>query len=548
MHTEIPQEFIDLARDRLLRQRGDATIETVEGGLLFEAPGHLPSRLNLHNLWRSIDAWSDQRPSDLTGALDDWARKMVAGAGVPQPISPEQLRVVVRAPEVVDAVGEHSSGVPLLRAIPGVGTLLAADVGKSYRYLTEDALTETGLDGMDAFDRAFANTLEEIEPQLRRHDGVVKMFTCGGHFESSLMLIDSLWDREEEALGPIVVAIPARDLVLWAPMQDADAVAELERQVKQAFDRDVPYLLSPLLYQRTPAGWRVWGSVVQDEKACEPVMVRPVDLQALMPEGAITVWPLVPGFDIALREPGSNRFIATHDDIKSSWQAALTARRSRMRAHRVDHDGISTFTDPGGPTIDVALFSHVLVDLGEELAVGFPTADTLIAAPVDRAEEVRRQVLAAYDDAGEDALTATLYRHTEEGLTYFDGAQDCWMCERDAPASAEFCPHCGDSLTTRIMVPWAIESAAAALVTSGAFWTLGAVTRPFGTTLMIWALIWLYGWIPRAWTHGQTTAQALAPWTQGVGRWMITIGCLASVARGGMLFDLLTNGPKDASG
>ncbi|MCO4747985.1 MAG: hypothetical protein KC912_24545, partial [Proteobacteria bacterium] len=47
---------------------------------------------------------------------------------------------------------------------------------------------------------------------------------------------------------------------------------------------------------------------------------------------------------------------------------------------------------------------------------------------------------------------------------------------------------------------------------------------------------------------GQTTAQALAPWTQGVGRWMITIGCLASVARGGMLFDLLTNGPKDASG
>ncbi len=81
--TPIPDDFVALCRDRLLRQRGDAEVAIDGDRLQVHIPGQQPSSVGLHHLWRSIEVHRD-RPSSLTGAVDDWARTLVQPLVLPE--------------------------------------------------------------------------------------------------------------------------------------------------------------------------------------------------------------------------------------------------------------------------------------------------------------------------------------------------------------------------------------------------------------------------------------------------------------------------------
>ncbi|HBG98008.1 MAG TPA: hypothetical protein DDY29_04535 [Rhodobacteraceae bacterium] len=46
----------------------------------------------------------------------------------------------------------------------------------------------------------------------------ISMLVLDGSYESSLLLVPALWDDVEAVAGPVAVAIPARDLIVFAPL------------------------------------------------------------------------------------------------------------------------------------------------------------------------------------------------------------------------------------------------------------------------------------------------------------------------------------------
>ena len=126
----------------------------------------------------------------------------------------------------------------------------AEDNERNIRYLTEDAFEELQIDRETLRERAIAN-LRRLVPQIEvMGEGGTYMITAGGDYEASLILIDSVWeDGRMEVDGEILVAIPARDLLIVSGTGNPEAIERL-RQVASEGNAQFAYNLSPVLFVR----------------------------------------------------------------------------------------------------------------------------------------------------------------------------------------------------------------------------------------------------------------------------------------------------------
>jgi uncharacterized protein YtpQ (UPF0354 family) len=108
--------------------------------------------------------------------------------------------------------------------------LYAEDTPHNIRYVPPKELDAAGVARVDLRALATAN-LRRILPKLEVHSGpVVSMITAGGDYESSLLLLDEVWSTGQVpagVAGDVVVAIPARDLLLFTGSRNSAGVARL---------------------------------------------------------------------------------------------------------------------------------------------------------------------------------------------------------------------------------------------------------------------------------------------------------------------------------
>jgi uncharacterized protein YtpQ (UPF0354 family) len=89
----------------------------------------------------------------------------------------------------------------------------AEDDPNRTRYLTTE---EVKMDRGELRALAVAN-LKRLLPkiEMRNHDNVFSLLSAGGDYEASLLLFDDIWsDGQIKVDGDIVVAVPARDVLL----------------------------------------------------------------------------------------------------------------------------------------------------------------------------------------------------------------------------------------------------------------------------------------------------------------------------------------------
>jgi uncharacterized protein YtpQ (UPF0354 family) len=150
-----------------------------------------------------------------------------------------------------------------LRALPGSGkrpqhvfedlnedlvVVYAEDSPKSIRYLAAKDLEQLGLRREELRPLAVGN-LEKLLPdiQLRRGE-LVSMLTAGGNYEASLLLLDAIWSGGQlQVDGEIVVAVPARDLLLFTGSRHKAGVARL-REIAVRAAREESYSLTGRLF------------------------------------------------------------------------------------------------------------------------------------------------------------------------------------------------------------------------------------------------------------------------------------------------------------
>lgn len=88
------------------------------------------------------------------------------------------------------------------------------DTEKSIRYFTKEDFSALNLDKDTLLDMAVKN-LNKILPDIQRHGGNGSFgLAAGGDFEASLILLKSIWTKENfDVDGDFVIAIPNRDLL-----------------------------------------------------------------------------------------------------------------------------------------------------------------------------------------------------------------------------------------------------------------------------------------------------------------------------------------------
>lgn len=125
----------------------------------------------------------------------------------------------------------------------------AIDTPSNIAYLNEDELA--GLDVERSALRALAvRNLRHLLPRIEVHRGErLGMVVADGNYEASLLLFDDLWARESERFrGDPVVAVPARDVLVFADSADAGAVAELAALARQ-IHQEAGYALSDRVFR-----------------------------------------------------------------------------------------------------------------------------------------------------------------------------------------------------------------------------------------------------------------------------------------------------------
>lgn len=110
----------------------------------------------------------------------------------------------------------------------------ARDSEHSIRYLMKDDIQEYNIETEGLQKRAIEN-LMNVLPKIESHgENGYYMLTAGGAYEASLILVKSIWTKENfTVVGEMVIGIPARDLVLITGSEDREGLNRLKSTVME---------------------------------------------------------------------------------------------------------------------------------------------------------------------------------------------------------------------------------------------------------------------------------------------------------------------------
>ncbi|ADE11348.1 DUF1444 family protein [Sideroxydans lithotrophicus] len=125
--------------------------------------------------------------------------------------------------------------------------LYAEDTPTNITYFAPKSLDEIGISRKQLRTLSVAN-LTRLIPKPQVDAGpLVSMITVGGNYEASLLLFDDLWTNLSKANGEIVVAVPARDLLMFTGSRNQQGLTKL-RELATKYAKESPYHLTDKLF------------------------------------------------------------------------------------------------------------------------------------------------------------------------------------------------------------------------------------------------------------------------------------------------------------
>lgn len=240
-------------------------IEVVDGGeiaMRTEAGAEL--RIRLDNLRASLA--QAEGPEARVGIVEYFARAVREALRTSEEadsLQREDLVPLVRDRAYVDELGDRSGpdGVIAMPFVADLFIVLAFDGEHTQHLATRRTLSRLGIDEPDeALEIARANLAEKITEVEQRtldvDDGpLVGMLATGGDLEASLLLLEDVWARIALGVeGPLVVCVPARDVVLFADAAVDGALARMGEIADEILVRG-DHVISPTLLRHTVHGW-----------------------------------------------------------------------------------------------------------------------------------------------------------------------------------------------------------------------------------------------------------------------------------------------------
>lgn len=168
-------------------------------------------------------------------------------------LDPQSIVPSIKTRAWVESIrgGISAGDDPALVAEPlndALSVVYAEDTPNSLRYFPQSELRDAGLEHAQLRHLALANLRRKL-PEIDSQRGpLLTMLIAGGNFESSLLLLDELWEKQaRQVSGEVVIAVPSRDVLIHADSARPEAIERLRELAQQAL-QDNSYPITDRLF------------------------------------------------------------------------------------------------------------------------------------------------------------------------------------------------------------------------------------------------------------------------------------------------------------
>lgn len=207
-----------------------------------------------------------QHPEALDEVLRIYMRSYSEMGATTKPVDPSRIVPVVKdrpwLEEILAQARNQSVDAPVAYVHEPLNehlmVIYAEDSPSNIRYFTEADFAALDIPRTSLRSLATAN-LRRLISQPRVEAGPeVSMITVGGDYEASVLLLDEVWDNLCYQHGELVLAVPARDLLLFTQSSNAPGIKRL-RELAARFAHESPYRLTARLFIRRPSGLETYS-------------------------------------------------------------------------------------------------------------------------------------------------------------------------------------------------------------------------------------------------------------------------------------------------
>ncbi len=160
---------------------------------------------------------------------------------------------------------EHSLELLQRNILPDCGMYYGFDEGQFFTGIMPSHFTEhLRLNNIDEIAKEnleyFINHTNPL--QISSSDNGIHLFTCGGDYESSLIIFENLWLNVQEELGTFLyVCVAARDMCLFVKGNDLAAIDLLKGFVQEHY-HSYQKPLSKYMYKVVGTNWTVIEKII----------------------------------------------------------------------------------------------------------------------------------------------------------------------------------------------------------------------------------------------------------------------------------------------
>ncbi len=125
--------------------------------------------------------------------------------------------------------------------------VFAEDQETSIKYFSNEDFIKTGFQRDSLLTKSIKN-LNQILPEIQSvGDSGLYGIIAGGDYEASLILFESIWNKDNfDVKGDIVIAIPTRDLLFVTGSSDTKGLENVRENVKESYERGSYFLTTEL--------------------------------------------------------------------------------------------------------------------------------------------------------------------------------------------------------------------------------------------------------------------------------------------------------------
>jgi uncharacterized protein YtpQ (UPF0354 family) len=177
-------------------------------------------------------------PSAKAAIIDRYLASLAETSAAEEKLDPQRIVPVIKDAawprEMKRSMGDGAAEQVVEDFNGDLVVVYAEDSPTSTRYFSADQLREAGVSRTELRKLAVTN-LRRLLPPPEVHSGpLVSMLTAGGDYVVSLLLLDELWAADRLKVdGEIVVAAPARDILLFTGSNNATGVAQLQEMARK---------------------------------------------------------------------------------------------------------------------------------------------------------------------------------------------------------------------------------------------------------------------------------------------------------------------------